>query len=155
MKKPSHLDDKGRVTMVDVSQKTSTERLAVAGATVHCERTTVDAIFGDAIQKGEALAAARIAGIQAAKQTGTLIPLCHPIGLTHVEVNFTRHETTIDITASARCVGQTGVEMEAMTAAAIAGLTLYDMAKSIDRSMVLSEVRLLEKRGGKSGHWLR
>jgi cyclic pyranopterin phosphate synthase len=141
--------------MVDVSQKPDTERVAVARALLRCTPSTRDAIVRGDVAKGEALAAARIAGVLAAKQTGELIPLCHPIALTDVAVDLASVDDGIAIEATAKTVGKTGVEMEAMVAAAIAGLTLYDMAKAVERGMVLDQVRLVEKRGGKSGTWRR
>lgn len=141
--------------MVDVSQKPDTERVAVARALLRCTPTTRDAIVRGDVAKGEAIAAARVAGILAAKQTGALIPLCHPIALTDVAVDLSSVDDGIAIEATAKTVGKTGVEMEAMVAASIAGLTLYDMAKAIERGMVLDRVRLVEKRGGKSGTWRR
>lgn len=141
--------------MVDVSEKNETLRKAVARAHLQASPHVVEAIFSGGLQKGEALAAARLAGILAAKKTGDLIPLCHPLPLTQVRISFARTDTGIEIESEAVCRGRTGVEMEAMTAATIAGLTLYDMAKSQERGMVLHAVRLVEKSGGKSGHWLR
>lgn len=151
----THLDEKGRVHMVDVGKKADTERVAIARALLRTSPATRDALLGGTVEKGEALAAARIAGIQAAKRTGELIPLCHPLGLTHVAVRFEADPEGITIEAEARCVAKTGVEMEAMCAAAVAGLTLYDMGKAKERGMVLDAVRLVEKRGGKSGTWTR
>lgn len=141
--------------MVDVSEKAETLRKAVARAHLRASKRVVDAIFSGSLEKGEALAAARLAGILAAKKTGDLIPLCHPLPLTQVRVSFARGDEGIEIESEAICRGRTGVEMEAMTAAAVAGLTLYDMAKSQERGMILEAVRLVEKSGGKSGHWLR
>jgi cyclic pyranopterin phosphate synthase len=141
--------------MVDVSKKPDTERVAIARALLRCTKATRDAIVRGEVAKGEALAAARVAGVLAAKQTGSLIPLCHPIALTDVAVDLAAVDDGISIEATARCVGKTGVEMEAMVAASIAGLTLYDMAKAVERGMVLDRVRLVEKRGGKSGTWRR
>jgi cyclic pyranopterin phosphate synthase len=154
-KRLTHVDDSGRVQMVDVSQKAETERVAVARALLRCKRSTRDAIVGGKLKKGEALAAARIAGVLAAKKTGELIPLCHPIALTDVQVRLEPVKEGIAIEAEAHTVGRTGVEMEAMVAASVAGLTLYDMAKAVEREMVLDEVKLVEKRGGKSGRWVR
>lgn len=154
-KRLTHLDEHGRLSMVDVSAKPETERVAIARARLVASDETVQAIWTGGLEKGEALAAARIAGILAAKKTGELIPLCHPLPLTRVDVRFTRASGAIDIEAEARCVGRTGVEMEAMMAASVAGLTLYDMAKSMEKGMILEAVRLVEKRGGKSGTWRR
>jgi cyclic pyranopterin phosphate synthase len=153
--RPTHLDERGRLSMVDVSEKTETARVAIARARLCARDETLEAIMGSHLEKGEALAAARIAGIGAAKRTGDLIPLCHPLPLTSVEVRFEREEGAVAIEAEARCVGRTGVEMEAMMAASVAGLTLYDMAKAMEKGMTLEAVRLVEKRGGKSGTWKR
>jgi cyclic pyranopterin phosphate synthase len=141
--------------MVDVSHKPETERVAIARALLKCTPATRDAIAAGRLKKGDAVAAARIAGVLAAKKTGDLIPLCHPIALTNVDVDIAKVSAGLAIEARAHTVGRTGVEMEAMVAASVAGLTLYDMAKAIEREMVLSDVRLVEKRGGKSGHWKR
>lgn len=154
-RKLTHVDEAGRVQMVDVSAKHETERVAVARALLRCSRATRDAITSGALEKGEALATARVAGILAAKKTGELIPMCHPLALTDVAVKLEPVADGIAIEAVARTVGRTGVEMEAMVAASVAGLTLYDMAKAIQRDMVLEAVRLVEKRGGKSGVWFR
>lgn len=154
-KRLTHLDEHGRLSMVDVSHKAETERVAVARARLVASDDTVEAIWTGGLEKGEALAAARIAGVLAAKKTGDLIPLCHPLALTRVDVRFARAASGIDIEAEARCTGRTGVEMEAMMAASVAGLTLYDMAKSMEKGMTLEAVRLVEKRGGKSGTWRR
>lgn len=151
----THLDARGRVRMVDVSAKPETDRLARATALLRCSPTTRDAITSGSLAKGEALAAARVAGVLAAKRTGELIPMCHPIALTDVVVDMAPVPQGIAIEATARTVGRTGVEMEAMVAAAVAGLTLYDMAKAIQRDMILEDVKLVEKRGGKSGTWRR
>ena len=153
--RPSHLDEHGRLSMVDVSAKSETQRSATARARLCAPGEVLDAVFGGTLEKGEALAAARLAGIQAAKKTGELIPLCHPLPLTRVDVRFTRAEGAIEIEAEARCVGRTGVEMEALMAASVAGLTLYDMAKALEKGMTLEAVRLVEKTGGKSGTWRR
>lgn len=151
----THVDADGQVQMVDVSGKPETERVAVARALLRCRPETRDAIMSGSVAKGEALAAARVAGVLAAKKTGELIPLCHPIALTDVQVALAGTAHGIAIEATARTVGRTGVEMEAMVAASVAGLTLYDMAKAAERGMVLDAVRLVEKRGGRSGVWRR
>jgi len=151
----THLDDQGRLSMVDVSDKSETRRSAIARARLVAPERVVDAIFGGTLEKGQALAAARLAGIGAAKRTGELIPLCHPLPITYADVRFARIAGGIEIEAEARCAARTGVEMEAMTAASVAGLTLYDMAKSMEKGMTLESVRLIEKRGGKSGTWRR
>ena len=141
--------------MVDVSAKDETERVAVARGLLRCAPATRAAIFAGSLEKGEALATARVAGILAAKKTGELIPMCHPIALTDVTIDLVAVDDGVHIEASARTVGRTGVEMEALVAASVAGLTLYDMAKALQRDMVLDAVRLVEKRGGKSGTWMR
>jgi cyclic pyranopterin phosphate synthase len=157
MKRPklTHVDDSGKLTMVDVSRKAETSRCAIARALLRCSPGTRDAILGGTLKKGEALAAARVAGVLAAKRTGELIPLCHPLALTDVQIGFERDKGGIAIEGVARTVGRTGVEMEAMVAVALAGLTLYDMAKAVERGMTLEQVRLVEKSGGKSGLWRR
>jgi cyclic pyranopterin phosphate synthase len=159
MAKPtlSHLDEEGQLSMVDVGEKASTARSATARAHLRASPDLVAALFEGRVKKGEALIAAKVAGIQAAKKTGEWIPLCHPLNLTHVEVHFVRleNDTGIGIQATARTVGPTGVEMEALTAVSAAGLTLYDMGKAAERGMTLEAIRLVEKRGGKSGHWRR
>ena len=139
--------------MVDVGAKSATARRAVAGGRISMSGQALAAIRGGDTAKGDVLAAARIAGIMAAKKTGDLIPLCHPLGIESVSVEFEFEDDAIAVTACASLTGKTGVEMEAMTAASIALLTIYDMAKAIDKAMVITEVRLLEKTGGKSGHW--
>lgn len=153
----SHIDDKGRVRMVDVAGKAATDRRAVAQAMISMSMDTFDKVVHNRTRKGNVLETARIAGIMAAKQTAALIPMCHPIQLRHVAVDFYPDETsgTIRIEASARAFDQTGVEMEALTAASVAALTIYDMCKSHDRGMVISEICLLEKSGGKSGTYVR
>lgn len=155
-KKLSHVDASGRARMVDVSGKAETSREAVAEATVVMNAATWALAAAGEVPKGDVLSAARLAGIMAAKRTPELIPLCHPLQLSQVDVTFEalpalRGKTALRILAVARCFGQTGVEMEALTAAAVAALTVYDMCKSVDRWMTVREVRLLEKRGGKSG----
>jgi cyclic pyranopterin phosphate synthase len=149
----THYDEQGRSRMVDVTGKPATERMARAGAFLRMGPATVAAFRGRDLPKGDPFEAARLAGILAAKKTAELIPLCHPLPLTHVEVRLELGDDGVAIEAEARCTGPTGVEMEALTAAAVAGLTLYDMAKAVDKGMVLEAVRLLEKRGGKSGDW--
>ncbi|MCB9957266.1 MAG: cyclic pyranopterin monophosphate synthase MoaC [Rhodospirillaceae bacterium] len=151
----THFDESGKARMVDVSAKPETERLAVAAATVRMAPETLAMIAAGSAAKGDVLGVARLAGIMAAKQTANLIPLCHPLPLTSVEVELTCDEAAggVSIRATARTTGRTGVEMEAMTAAAVAGLTVYDMCKAVDRAMVVDAVRLLHKSGGKSGTW--
>ncbi|MFZ9886614.1 MAG: cyclic pyranopterin monophosphate synthase MoaC [Myxococcota bacterium] len=149
----SHLDSHGRLSMVDVTEKPETPRYAAASGLLRAEPFVIAALCDGSLEKGEALVAARLAGIQAAKRTGELIPLCHPVPLTQVTVHFVPCEQGIVIKAEASCIGRTGVEMEALTAVTVAGLTLYDMAKSLSKEMCLHDIRLLEKRGGKSGTW--
>jgi len=143
--------------MVDVSAKAETAREAVAGARVTMEPATLKLILDRKVSKGDVLAVARIAGIMAAKRTAELIPMCHPLNLSSVEVAFSpdRRTSSIGITAAVRLTGRTGVEMEALVAAAAAGLTIYDMCKSVDRAMTVTDVRLLRKSGGKSGTFVR
>lgn len=153
----THLDDDGAARMVDVGGKPATRRRAVASGIISMSAEALAAIRAGNAPKGDVLGTARIAGIMAAKRTGELIPLCHPLGLEAVNVDFAYEDAdgtgAIRATATASLTGRTGVEMEAMTAASIALLTIYDMAKAIDKGMVISEVRLIEKTGGKSGDW--
>lgn len=151
----SHLDDEGRVHMIDVGDKEVTERSATAEATVVMQQTTRDRLFAGDLPKGDALAAARLAGIMAAKRTADLIPLCHPISLTSVSVEIAPTDYGAVIRSVAATRDRTGVEMEAMTSASIAALALYDMIKGIDRSAYVDDVRLLSKSGGRSGEWSR
>ena len=152
----THLNDKGEAHIVDIGDKAVTRRRAVAQARIVALPETVAAIMGGGLMKGDALAVARVAGIMAAKKTSDLIPLCHPIPLTKVSVEIEAEgDRAILIRASAETTGQTGVEMEALVAASTAALTLYDMAKAIDRAMVISDICLLEKSGGKSGDFVR
>ncbi len=151
----THLDESGRARMVDVGEKPATERRAVARAIVRVSSETARKVAAGDAPKGDVLGVARIAGIQAAKRTSELIPLCHPLALTFVGVEGTVSEDQIVLTAEARTTGQTGVEMEAMTAASVAALTVYDMVKGIERGAEIAEVVLLEKSGGRSGHWTR
>ena len=152
----THFDAQGQAHMVDVAAKASTHRVAVAVGQIGMEPATLALIQGGNAKKGDVLGIARIAGIQGAKKTSDLIPLCHPIALTRVavefEVNATSH--TVLCRATAECTGQTGVEMEALTACSVALLTIYDMCKAVDRGMTISGLRLMEKRGGKSGHFV-
>ena len=152
----THLNERGEAHIVDIGDKASTKRCAVAQARVIAQSSTITAIMGGSLKKGDALAVARIAGIMAAKKTSELIPLCHPIPLTKVSVDISAEsDTTIRIEATAETTGQTGVEMEALVAASTAALTLYDMAKAIDRAMIVTDICLLEKSGGKSGDFTR
>lgn len=153
MNKLTHLDDQGKARMVDVGGKAETQRVAIAAGRIRMSAAALAAIRDGAVPKGDVLAAARIAGIMAAKKTADLIPLCHPLALDAVTVDFTIAEGCVEVTASASLTGRTGVEMEALTAVSIALLTIYDMAKAIDKGMVIEGVRLIEKRGGKSGTW--
>jgi indole-3-glycerol phosphate synthase len=151
----SHLDAQGRARMVDVSEKDETDRIAVAGARVVMRPQTLERIRAGDVAKGDVLAVARLAGIMAAKRTAELIPLCHPLALTSVEVDLAcvPERSAVEITATCRLRGRTGVEMEALTAASIAALTIYDMCKAVDRGMTVTDLRLLHKSGGKSGDW--
>ena len=151
----THLNQAGEAHIVDIGDKATTRRRAVATARLEAQPETLSLIMGGELKKGDALAVARIAGIMAAKKTAELIPLCHPIPLTRVEVEITRDADTLLVTATAETTAQTGVEMEAMTAASVAALTLYDMAKSHDRAMRVVAVQLEEKSGGKSGDFVR
>ena len=152
----SHLNERGEAHMVDVSAKSGTVRTARAEATLRMQPATLSAIIGGQLPKGDVLATARIAGIMAAKQTASLIPLCHPLLLEKVTVEIRpADDDRLIVESLVRVSGKTGVEMEALTAAAVAALTLYDMAKAIDRSMVIEKIQLLEKTGGRSGHYLR
>ena len=156
MSKLTHLDDKGEARMVDVTDKDMTEREARAEATIRMAPETLKMIIEGEHPKGDVLAVARVAGIMAAKKTHDLIPLCHSLNLTSVKVELTAGEDGASVHILTRCKlsGQTGVEMEALTAASVAALTLYDMCKAVDRGMVVDNVRLLEKKGGRSGHWV-
>jgi cyclic pyranopterin phosphate synthase len=158
MSKLTHLDDRGRAHMVDVGGKAETERVAIASATVEMERATLDAIGAGILAKGDALAVARVAAIAGLKRTSELIPLCHPVRVTGVDVALelkTDGTPRVEIHAEVHAFDRTGVEMEALTAVSIAALTIYDMCKAIDRKMRITDVQLLEKRGGRSGHWKR
>ena len=149
----THLDAQGKARMVDVGSKAETQRVAVAEGLIAMSAEALAAIRDGAVPKGDVLAAARIAGIMAAKKTAELIPLCHPLALDAVTVDFAVEAGAVKVTASASLTGRTGVEMEALTAASVALLTIYDMAKALDKGMIISGLRLLEKRGGKSGDW--
>ncbi|NUQ36983.1 MAG: cyclic pyranopterin monophosphate synthase MoaC [Caldilineales bacterium] len=151
MSELTHLDSAGQASMVDVGDKASTARAAIAAARVVMRPETLAAIRAGDIKKGDVLGAARVAGILAAKRTHELIPLCHPLLLTKAAVEFAYVAEGIDITATVHCQGQTGVEMEALTAATVAALTIYDMAKAVEKGMHIENVRLLFKEGGKSG----
>jgi len=153
----THLDEKGRARMVDVGAKDVTERRATARARLRTDAATLARILEGSIPKGDVLAVARTAGIMAAKQTPLLIPLCHPLPLSSVEISFEAGSEpgVLEVEARVAVTARTGAEMEAMTAAAVAGLTVYDMCKAVDRSMVLTDVRLVAKSGGKSGDFRR
>ncbi|NOZ69912.1 MAG: cyclic pyranopterin monophosphate synthase MoaC [Deferribacteres bacterium] len=153
----THIDERGRATMVDVSGKEATLREAVARGSVYMQQETINLIEDNRVAKGNVFETARLAGIMAAKKTSALIPLCHQLNLSSVSVDFSadREKNRIDIQARAVCTGQTGVEMEALTAVSVAALTIYDMCKAVDRAMIVSDIRLMEKRGGKSGPWKR
>ena len=153
----THFDASGRARMVDVGDKEATHRIAVAGGTVRMEAATVALIREGRAAKGDVLGVAQVAAIMGAKQTSTLVPMCHPLPITGVEVDLTADEaaSTLEIEATARIVGKTGVEMEALTAVSVAALTIYDMCKAVDRGMTIEGVRLVHKHGGKSGEYRR
>jgi cyclic pyranopterin phosphate synthase len=149
----THFDAEGKAAMVDVSAKDETERSATAKGSVIMQAATIALIAAGTMKKGDVLAVARLAGIMAAKRTPDLVPLCHPLALTGIAVDLTidRKRKAVDIEATCRLVGRTGVEMEALTAVSVAALTVYDMCKAVDRSMTITDIRLTQKRGGKSG----
>ena len=153
----THFNDEGRARMVDVSAKEKTLRTARAGGRVLLNENTFALVEAGRMKKGDVLAVAQVAGIMAAKRTSDVIPMCHPISLTGVDISFAmdREKSAIDVFATARCTGETGVEMEALTAVSVAALTIYDMCKAVQRDIVIENVRLLEKSGGKSGLYLR
>lgn len=155
MTRLTHIDQHGQAQMVDVTEKSASQREARAEATVSMQPATLNLIREGQVKKGDVFSVARIAGIQAAKKCSELIPLCHPLMLTSISVDFSIDEpgNRVIIHTSCRLSGQTGVEMEALTAASVAALTIYDMCKAADKGMVIGSVRLLEKTGGKSGHW--
>jgi len=156
MGKLTHFDESGASRMVDVGEKQVTERMARATARVEMRPETLQLILDQKLTKGDVLEVARLAGIMGAKKTADLIPLCHPLGLDAVEVEFeTLDDRTIAISATARVQGRTGVEMEALTAVSVAALTIYDMCKAVDRGITIGPIQLQEKSGGKSGHFLR
>ena len=149
----THLDAHGNARMVDVGGKAATQRVAIASGRIRMSAEALAAIRDGAVPKGDVLAAARIAGIMAAKKTAELIPLCHPLVLDTVGLDFSFEDGALRVSATAALTGKTGVEMEALTAASVALLTIYDMAKALDKGMVIEDLRLIEKRGGKSGDW--
>ena len=153
MRDLTHLDESGAAHMIDVTDKPVTAREAIATGRITMSAEAATAIRAGSVKKGDVLATARIAGIMAAKKTAELIPLCHPLPLTRIAVDLAPDETGVTVTATAVTDGKTGVEMEALTAASVALLTLYDMAKAIDKAMIISDIRLLSKKGGKSGDW--
>lgn len=156
-RKLSHVNAKGQARMVDVTEKAKTDRMARACGQVKMKPATLKLIADNQLAKGDVLGVARIAGIQAAKRTHELIPLCHPIALTHIEVDcqIDKKRSLVNVTSTVRCADRTGAEMEALTAVAAACLTIYDMAKAAEKGMVITEIRLVEKQGGKSGRWVR
>ena len=147
----THFNEQGRARMVDVSEKEPTLRSAAASGAVRMNRATAEAIRSGGVPKGDVLAVAQVAGILAAKRTAELIPMCHPVALTGVDLRFDLREDAVGIEATARCKGETGVEMEALQAVSAAALTIYDMCKALQKDMVITDIRLLEKTGGKSG----
>lgn len=152
----SHINSAGEANMVDVGDKQITQRVARASGILTMSASTLTAIRDNQLQKGEVLAVARVAGIQGAKRCSDLIPLCHPLALSKVTVEFMElSDTQLEIVAECKVSGKTGVEMEALTAVSVASLTVYDMCKAVDKAMVIGSICLLEKQGGKSGHWLR
>jgi cyclic pyranopterin phosphate synthase len=151
----SHIDAHGAAHMVDVTAKAATKRTAVAAGSLRTSAQVIELIASGGLPKGDALATARVAGILAAKRTSDLIPLCHPLALTGVDVDFTVGESGIEITAAVRTTDRTGVELEALTAVSVAALTLYDMIKAVDPAARIDDVRVLRKEGGKSGRWER
>lgn len=157
MDKFTHFDNDGKAVMVDITEKNVTERTAVATGEIVMNKETLEAVKKGNIKKGDVLGVARIAAIMAAKQTQSLIPMCHNILLTNakIEFSFNDEENKILIKSTVKTTGKTGVEMEALTMVSIAGLTIYDMCKSMDKSMVIGEIRLVEKYGGKSGDWIK
>lgn len=157
MNKLTHFDDDGKAVMVDITEKNVTERTAVATGEIVMNKETLEAVKKGNIKKGDVLGVARIAAIMAAKQTQSLIPMCHNILLTNAKIEFSFDDegNKILIKSTAKTTGKTGVEMEALTMVSIAGLTIYDMCKSMDKSMAIGEIRLVEKHGGKSGDWIK
>ncbi|WUI28165.1 cyclic pyranopterin monophosphate synthase MoaC [Mycobacterium sp. NBC_00419] len=149
----SHLDERGAAHMVDVTAKAATARTAVAAGTVHTTAEVISLITAGGLPKGDALATARVAGILAAKRTSDLIPLCHPLALTGIDVDFSIGDSEIGLTASVRTTDRTGVEMEALTAVSVAALTIFDMIKAVDPAARLDDIRVLRKDGGKTGVW--
>ncbi|MEK6681598.1 MAG: cyclic pyranopterin monophosphate synthase MoaC [Nitrospirota bacterium] len=159
MSKLTHFNEKGQPRMVDVSDKSDTQRMAIACCTVYMKPATLQLIQDKKVAKGDVLYVAQVAGIMAAKKTSELIPMCHPLNITSIELSLEpdpdRERSCIEIKAQVKITGKTGVEMEALTAVAVAGLTVYDMCKAVDRDITISDIRLIEKSGGKSGEYKR
>ncbi|TAL23139.1 MAG: cyclic pyranopterin monophosphate synthase MoaC [Nitrospirae bacterium] len=157
MKQLTHIDKKGRPKMVDVSAKQTTKREAVAGAHIYMKKKTFEMVKKGKVSKGDVLSVAKVAGIMAAKKTSEIIPLCHPLNITFVDIDFTldAEKNRIGIKSRVKITGQTGVEMEALTAVAAAALTIYDMCKAVDKTIIISDIMLMEKSGGKSGRFKR
>ena len=153
--KLTHIDENGKAQMVDVGSKEDTDRSATASGKVLMSIETIEALKKQELQKGDVLGVARVAGIQAAEKTSDLIPLCHPLAINFASIDFIIKESHVEIEATVKTFGKTGVEMEALTACAVAALTIYDMCKAVDKSVTIEEIKLLEKTGGKSGDWHR
>lgn len=151
----THFNNEGHAKMVDVTDKESTNRCAVAEGIIYMDKNTVKAIKDGTVKKGDVLSVAQVAGIMAAKKTSDVIPMCHPLMLSGVDISFDVKETEIIIKSTVKCQGQTGVEMEALTAVSVAALTIYDMCKALQKDMTIGEIKLLEKSGGKSGDYKR
>lgn len=151
----THLNEDGLARMVDVSQKETTSRTAKASGKIYINKDTINKIYENNMKKGNVLAVAQVAGIMALKQTSNLIPMAHNINILGSDITFTRHEDYIECECEARCSGTTGIEMEVITGVSMALITIYDMCKAIDKDMVISDIKLLEKTGGKSGHYIR
>ncbi|MCY6369197.1 cyclic pyranopterin monophosphate synthase MoaC [Clostridium ganghwense] len=156
-KELTHINEQGRAKMVDVSEKDETKRIAVAYGSIYMKKETLERVKEGTIKKGDVLSVAQVGGIMGAKSTPSIIPMCHPIMLSGCDIsfNFDEENCKIDITGESRTTGQTGVEMEALTAVSVAALTIYDMCKAIDREMIISDIKLLKKTGGKSGEFIR
>ncbi|TES90128.1 MAG: cyclic pyranopterin monophosphate synthase MoaC [Candidatus Cloacimonadota bacterium] len=157
MNKLTHFDKSGRASMVDITSKENTERFAIAKGKVYMKPETISFIEEDKVKKGDVIAVAKIAGIMAAKRVDELIPMCHKLLLTNIKIdlNINRKESFLEITSTVKSTGKTGVEMEALAGVSVAALTVYDMCKAADRGMIISDIKLIEKRGGKSGHFVR
>jgi len=157
MNKLTHFDKSGRASMVDITSKGNTERFAIAKGKVYMKPETISFIEEDKVKKGDVIAVAKIAGIMAAKRVDELIPMCHKLLLTNIKIdlNINRKESFLEITSTVKSTGKTGVEMEALAGVSVAALTVYDMCKAADRGMIISDIKLIEKRGGKSGHFVR